>query len=120
MAGSRRPPLRLLTICRPGRISETLPSQHMRRRDSLSRSQFDASAHCLCGSRYTFGRVRSIVSMNPAGRVTLPADVRRALDLGDEAMFEVQVQKGAIVLKPVAVVPLDRARSYLQHSRRAQ
>ena len=57
--------------------------------------------------------------MNPAGRVTLPADVRRALDLGDEAMFEVQVQKGAIVLKPVAVVPLDRARSYL-HSRRAQ
>jgi bifunctional DNA-binding transcriptional regulator/antitoxin component of YhaV-PrlF toxin-antitoxin module len=58
--------------------------------------------------------------MNPAGRVTLPAEVRRALDLGDEAMFEVQVLKGAIVLKPVAVVPLDRARSYLQHSRRAQ
>ena len=57
--------------------------------------------------------------MNPAGRVTLPADVRRALDLEDEAMFEVQVQKGAIVLKPVAVVPLDRARSYQQHSRRA-
>lgn len=57
--------------------------------------------------------------MNPAGRVTLPAEVRRELDLGDEAMFEVQVQKGAIVLKPVAVVPLDRARDYLQHPRRA-
>ena len=38
--------------------------------------------------------------MNPAGRVTLPAEVRRALDLGDEAMFEVQVQRGAIVLRP--------------------
>ena len=57
--------------------------------------------------------------MNPAGRVTLPAEIRRALELGDEAMFEVEVQKGAIVLKPVAVVPLDRARSYSQHSRRA-
>ena len=57
--------------------------------------------------------------MSPAGRVTLPAEVRRALDLDDEALFEVQVQKGAIVLKPVAVVPLDRARDYLHNSRRA-
>jgi bifunctional DNA-binding transcriptional regulator/antitoxin component of YhaV-PrlF toxin-antitoxin module len=57
--------------------------------------------------------------MNPAGRVTVPADVRRALGLGDEAFFEVQVQKGAIVLKPVAVVPLEQAKAHLHNGRRA-
>jgi bifunctional DNA-binding transcriptional regulator/antitoxin component of YhaV-PrlF toxin-antitoxin module len=55
--------------------------------------------------------------MNPAGRVTVPADVRRTLGLGQEAFFEVEVQKGAIVLKPVAVVPLDQARAYLPNQR---
>jgi bifunctional DNA-binding transcriptional regulator/antitoxin component of YhaV-PrlF toxin-antitoxin module len=57
--------------------------------------------------------------MNPAGRVTLPADVRRALGLGQEALFEVQVQKNAIVLKPVAVVPLDQVKPHLHNGRRA-
>jgi hypothetical protein len=36
-----------------------------------------------------------------------------------EAFFEVEVEKGAIVLKPVAVVPLDQARAYLTNHRRA-
>jgi len=67
---------------------------------------------------YASERVRSIVSMNPAGRVTVPAEVRRELDLGEEAFFEVQVQKGAIVLRPVAVVPLDRAKGYQGNHRR--
>ena len=49
--------------------------------------------------------------MNPAGRVTVPAEVRRELGLGEEAFFAVQVQKGAILLRPVAVVPLDQAKS---------
>lgn len=51
--------------------------------------------------------------MNPAGRVTVPAEVRRALGLDHEAFFEVGVEKGAIVLKPVAVIPLEQARAYL-------
>jgi AbrB family looped-hinge helix DNA binding protein len=55
--------------------------------------------------------------MNPAGRVTVPAEVRRTLGLGEEAFFEVEVQKGAIVLKPVAVVPLDQAKAYLPNQR---
>ena len=55
--------------------------------------------------------------MNPAGRVTLPADVRRSLGLDEEALFEVEVQRGAIVLKPVAVVPLQQAKN--NHNRRA-
>jgi len=60
--------------------------------------------------------VRSIVSMNPAGRVTVPADVRRSLGLGDEALFEVEVQRGAIVLRPVAVVPLQQAKNHRRAS----
>jgi bifunctional DNA-binding transcriptional regulator/antitoxin component of YhaV-PrlF toxin-antitoxin module len=50
--------------------------------------------------------------MNPAGRVTLPADVRRSLGLGDEALFEVELHKNAIVLKPVTVVPLEQAKTH--------
>ena len=56
--------------------------------------------------------------MNPAGRVTVPADVRRTLGLGQEAFFEVEVQKGAIVLKPVVVVPLEQAKAYTPDQRR--
>jgi AbrB family looped-hinge helix DNA binding protein len=62
--------------------------------------------------------VRSIVAMNPAGRVTVPAEVRRSLGLGKDALFEVKVQKGAIVLKPVAVVPLEQAKAQLGSPRR--
>jgi AbrB family looped-hinge helix DNA binding protein len=58
--------------------------------------------------------------MNSAGRITVPAEARRELGLGEEAFFEVQVQKGAIVLKPVAVVPLEQAKSHhLTNHRRA-
>lgn len=55
--------------------------------------------------------------MNPAGRVTVPAEVRRTLGLGEEAFFEVEVHKGAIVLKPVVVVPLERAKAFLANRR---
>src|SRR5215831_11808423 len=57
--------------------------------------------------RYTPRRVRSIVAMNPTGRLTLPADVRRALGLRGDAFFEVHLEANAIVLKPVAIVPLE-------------
>ncbi len=60
---------------------------------------------------YTPSRVRSIVAMNPTGRLTLPADVRRALGLQGEAFFEVHLEENAIVLKPVAIVPLENARA---------
>jgi bifunctional DNA-binding transcriptional regulator/antitoxin component of YhaV-PrlF toxin-antitoxin module len=60
---------------------------------------------------YTSRRVRSIVSMSPNGRVTLPASTRRALGLEGESFFEVHQQGSAIVLMPVALVPLTRART---------
>jgi bifunctional DNA-binding transcriptional regulator/antitoxin component of YhaV-PrlF toxin-antitoxin module len=49
--------------------------------------------------------------MNPTGRVTLPADVRRALGLSGEAFFEVHLEANAIVLRPVAIVPLETVRA---------
>lgn len=57
--------------------------------------------------------------MNSTGRITLPAAVRRELSLDEEGFFEVEVQKGAICLKPVAVVPLDEAKAHLPGYRRA-
>jgi len=57
-----------------------------------------------------FPCVRSIVSMSPNGRVTLPAETRRALGLEGESFFEVHQQGSAIVLRPVAMVPLAQAR----------
>jgi AbrB family looped-hinge helix DNA binding protein len=79
----------------------------------------DISANLAFGSSgnlslcllYTVRRVRSIVSMSPNGRVTLPAEARRALGLHGESLFEVHQSAGAIVLRPVAVVPLEQARS---------
>jgi bifunctional DNA-binding transcriptional regulator/antitoxin component of YhaV-PrlF toxin-antitoxin module len=48
--------------------------------------------------------------MNSTGRVTLPAETRRALGLDGESFFEVAVDRGVIVLRPVAIVPRDQAR----------
>ena len=49
--------------------------------------------------------------MNPTGRVTLPAEVRRSLGLSGEAYFEVHLESNAVVLKPVAIVPLEAVRA---------
>ncbi len=48
--------------------------------------------------------------MNPTGRLTLPADARRAQGLSGETFFEVHLEANAIVLKPVAIVPLETVR----------
>jgi bifunctional DNA-binding transcriptional regulator/antitoxin component of YhaV-PrlF toxin-antitoxin module len=45
--------------------------------------------------------------MNPTGRLTLPADVRRSLGLRGEAFFEVHLEANAVVLRPVRIVPLE-------------
>ena len=48
--------------------------------------------------------------MNSTGRITLPAEARRTLGLEGESFFEVVVEGGAVVLRPVAIVPRDQAR----------
>lgn len=59
---------------------------------------------------YSWRPVRSIVAMNPTGRLTLPAEVRRVLGLRGEAFFEVRLEGSDIVLKPVAMVPMETVR----------
>ena len=45
--------------------------------------------------------------MNPAGRVTVPAEVRRTLGLGEEAFFEVEVQKVDEALGKISLSPIN-------------
>lgn len=49
----------------------------------------------------------------------MPAALRRELRLDQEGFFEVEIQKKAIILKPVAVVPLEQAKSRLPEYRQA-
>jgi bifunctional DNA-binding transcriptional regulator/antitoxin component of YhaV-PrlF toxin-antitoxin module len=55
--------------------------------------------------------------MSPNGRVTLPAETRRALGLDGESFFEVHQQGSAILLRPVALVPIEKARPRAQKKR---
>jgi AbrB family looped-hinge helix DNA binding protein len=45
------------------------------------------------------------VVMNREGRITLPASVRRELQLGADAQFAVSLEDGKIVLTPVVTLP---------------
>jgi AbrB family looped-hinge helix DNA binding protein len=45
------------------------------------------------------------VVMNREGRITLPASLRRELQLGEDAQFAVSLEDGKIVLTPVVTLP---------------
>lgn len=47
---------------------------------------------------------RTFVAVNRQGRLTLPADVRRHLGIGEGSQLEVRVQDRWIELRPTAVV----------------
>ena len=54
-----------------------------------------------------------LVDVNRQGRLTLPAQVRRALHLPNEgATLQWEVVDGAVVLRPVVVVPAEDAWAY--------
>lgn len=50
--------------------------------------------------------------MNKQGRITVPASARRALRLGDEVQFEVEVKDDALILRPAFVIPREDAWAY--------
>ncbi len=58
-----------------------------------------------------------LVNMNDAGRITIPASARRQLGLEGEAQFQAEVRDGALVLRPVVVVPRDDAWAYTPQHR---
>lgn len=55
---------------------------------------------------------RTVVAMNAQGRVTLPAEVRRKLHLGEGDRLEVAVEDDRITLKPARVVIAEDAWAY--------
>jgi AbrB family looped-hinge helix DNA binding protein len=55
---------------------------------------------------------RTLVAVNRQGRLTLPADVRRRLGIGEGSQLEVRVQDRSIELRPTAVVPEEDRWAY--------
>jgi AbrB family looped-hinge helix DNA binding protein len=59
---------------------------------------------------------RTTVAVNAQGRITLPADARRELGLGDGAQLEVRVEGQEIRLRPARVVVAEDAWAYTADS----
>lgn len=57
--------------------------------------------------------------MSKSGRLTLPADARRALGLSDETDFEVEVdtEQDAIILRPAVLLAREDAWAYTPEHR---
>ena len=53
------------------------------------------------------------VAIREKGRVTLPAEVREAMALHEGDVFEVELENGAIVLKPSRSVAVDDVRGII-------
>ena len=51
----------------------------------------------------------SVVKMLRGGQITLPAEIRRALELGEGDYLEAEVVAGAVVLKPKALIDREQA-----------
>ncbi len=62
---------------------------------------------------------RTIVAMNAQGRVTLPAEIRRRLDLGEGDQLEVTVEDDRISLRRARVVVAEDAWAYTTKSLRS-
>ena len=50
--------------------------------------------------------------MDPAGRMTMPAEARRELHLDGETQFVLEVGEDAIVLRPAITIPREDAWAY--------
>lgn len=58
-----------------------------------------------------------MASMNETGRLTLPSSTRQELGIEGPAEFEVEVERGRVVLKPAVVLPLEDAWAYTPEHR---
>jgi AbrB family looped-hinge helix DNA binding protein len=52
-------------------------------------------------------QVMALVRMLRGGQITLPAEVRKALNIGEGDYLDLEVKSGVVMLKPVTVI--DRA-----------
>lgn len=59
----------------------------------------------------------AIVEMSARGRLTLPVEARRQLGIDGEAQFQVEVQDGNVVLRPMVVLSREDAWAYTSEHR---
>lgn len=52
------------------------------------------------------------VESNEQGRLVIPAEVRAALNVTGKTHWQLEVQDGAIILKPATVIPREDAWAY--------
>lgn len=55
--------------------------------------------------------------MNAQGRLTVPADARKALGLDGETQFQAEVRDGALLLRPAVLVPREDSWAYTPEHR---
>lgn len=56
--------------------------------------------------------MKTVVSMNKQGRITVPVSARKALRVEGEAQFEMEVVDDALILRPAFVIPREDAWAY--------
>ncbi len=63
--------------------------------------------------------MKTVITMNNQGRLTLPAAARQALHLEGPAQFELEISGDALILRPAVVIPREDAWAYTpEHLRR--
>ncbi len=63
--------------------------------------------------------MKTIVTMTDRGRITLPANVRKELNLEGETPFELETTGEQITLRPAVVIPREDAWAYTPEHRAA-
>lgn len=56
--------------------------------------------------------MKTVISMNAQGRLTVPAEARKALHVEGETPFELEVTEHEIILRPALVIPREDAWAY--------
>jgi AbrB family looped-hinge helix DNA binding protein len=57
------------------------------------------------------------VSMNAQGRLTVPAEARKALGLDGETQFQVEISDGGLLLRPAVLIAREDAWAYTPEHR---
>lgn len=61
--------------------------------------------------------IATAVGMNAQGRLTVPAEARKALGLVGEAQFEAEIRDDGLLLRPAVLVPREDAWAYTPEHR---
>ncbi len=56
--------------------------------------------------------MKTVVSMNAQGRLTVPVEARKALHVEGETPFEMEVTEHELILRPAVIIPREDAWAY--------